>query len=99
MYMCHYAFETINWYNYSEPPLVHTIITNRCTVCHAEQPAWQGLYGAPKGVALEVPEQTAHHAKRIYLQSAISLAMPPSNKSNMLPEERLLIKQWYEANR
>ena len=78
---------------------VHTIITNRCTVCHAEQPAWQGLYGAPKGVALEVPEQTAHHAKRIYLQSAISLAMPPSNKSNMLPEERLLIKQWYEANR
>ena len=78
---------------------VHTIITNRCTVCHAEQPAWQGLYGAPKGVALEVPEQTALHAKRIYMQSAISAAMPPSNKSNMLPEERLLIKEWYEAHR
>lgn len=78
---------------------VHTIITNRCTVCHAEQPAWQGLYGAPKGVVLEVPEQTALHAKRIYMQSAISAAMPPSNKSNMLPEERLLIKEWYEAHR
>ena len=48
---------------------------------------------------LEVPEQTALHAKRIYMQSAISAAMPPSNKSNMLPEERLLIKEWYEAHR
>lgn len=78
---------------------VHTIVTNRCTVCHAEQPAWQGLYGAPKGVALETPEQTALHAKRIYLQSAISVAMPPANKSNMLPEERAVLKEWYEANR
>lgn len=78
---------------------VHTIITNRCTVCHAEQPAWQGLYGAPKGVVLEAPEDTVVHAKRLYMQSAISAAMPPANKSNMLPEERALIKQWYEANR
>ena len=78
---------------------VHTIISNRCTVCHAEQPAWQGLYGAPKGVALETPEETALHAKRIYMQSALSVAMPPANKSNMLPEERLLIKEWYEQNR
>jgi len=78
---------------------VHTIITNRCTVCHAEQPAWPSLYGAPKGVALEVPAETALHAKRIYMQSAISGAMPPANKSNMLPEERLLIKEWYEDNR
>ncbi len=78
---------------------VHTIITNRCTVCHAEQPAWPSLYGAPKGVALEVPADTALHAKRIYMQSAISVAMPPANKSNMLPEERLLIKEWYEDNR
>lgn len=78
---------------------VHTIITNRCTVCHAEQPAWPSLYGAPKGVALEVPADTVLHAKRIYMQSAISGAMPPANKSNMLPEERLLIKEWYEDNR
>jgi len=78
---------------------VHTIITNRCTVCHAEQPAWPSLYGAPKGVALEVPADTALHGERIYMQSAISGAMPPANKSNMLPEERLLIKEWYEDNR
>jgi len=78
---------------------VHTIIANRCTVCHAEQPAWQGLYGAPKGVALESPEQTAFHAKRIYLQSAISTAMPPANKSNMLPEERAVLKEWFENHR
>ena len=78
---------------------VHTIISNRCTVCHAEQPAWQGLYGAPKGVMLETPAETALHAKRIYMQSALTVAMPPANKSNMLPEERLLIKEWYEQNR
>ncbi|MGB0823420.1 MAG: hypothetical protein ACPGSK_04755 [Alphaproteobacteria bacterium] len=78
---------------------VHTIVQNRCTVCHAEAPAWQGLYGAPKAVALETPEETAIHAKRIYLQSALTDAMPPANKSGMRAEERLAIKEWFETYR
>ena len=78
---------------------VHTIVQNRCVVCHAENPAWQGLYAAPKGVALETPEETAIHAKRIYLQSALTDAMPPANKSGMRAEERLAIKEWFETYR
>ena len=78
---------------------VHTIIQNRCTVCHANAPAWEGLYGAPKAVALETPEETALHAKRIYLRAALSNAMPPANKSGMQEEERQAIKAWFETYR
>ena len=78
---------------------VHTIIQNRCTVCHANAPAWEGLYGAPKAVALETPEETALHAKRIYLHAALSNAMPPANKSGMQEEERQAIKAWFETYR
>jgi uncharacterized membrane protein len=76
---------------------VTDIVLGRCSMCHAAEPNWQGMYWAPKGVVLETPEQIASEARRIYLQSGISHAMPPGNLSYMEPEERAAIVRWFRA--
>ncbi|MEO1705735.1 MAG: cysteine desulfurase, partial [Pseudomonadota bacterium] len=70
-------------------------VTIRCSMCHAAEPAWAGLYWAPKGVHLEDPLDIARHARGIYLQSGVSHAMPPANLSRMQEDERALIIAWY----
>ena len=58
------------------------------------------MISAPKGVLLETSFDIATTARNIYLQSAVSHAMPPANLSYMEPAERALVRQWYErANR
>jgi uncharacterized membrane protein len=76
---------------------VTQIVQGRCSMCHAAEPAWEGMYWPPKGVVLETPTQIAHEAHRIYLQSGISHAMPPGNLSYMEPEEREAIVRWYRG--
>jgi uncharacterized membrane protein len=41
--------------------------------------------------------QIAAEAKAIYIQSGVSHAMPPANVAYMEPEERALIRDWFEA--
>ncbi|MEM9350254.1 MAG: urate hydroxylase PuuD [Pseudomonadota bacterium] len=67
----------------------------RCSMCHAAEPVWAGLYWAPKGVELEEAHDIVRHARGIYLQSGVSHAMPPANLSRMQEEERALITAWY----
>ena len=76
---------------------VHDIVASRCTVCHAAEPAWAGLYWPPKGVRLESEADVAHHARAIYLQAGVSHAMPPANLSYMEDAERAQIVAWYTA--
>jgi uncharacterized membrane protein len=76
---------------------VVSIVQGRCSMCHAAEPAWEGMHWPPKGVVLETPAQIAQEARRIYLQSGISHAMPPGNLSYMEPEERLAIIRWFRA--
>jgi uncharacterized membrane protein len=79
---------------------VTDIVMGRCSMCHAAEPVWDGLHWAPKGVVLETPEQIATEARRIYLQSGLSHAMPPGNLSYMEPAERAAIVRWFtEAGR
>ncbi|MGL5010329.1 MAG: urate hydroxylase PuuD, partial [Paracoccaceae bacterium] len=59
---------------------VTDIVLGHCSMCHATEPVWQGLHWPPKGVVLETPEQIAHNARRIYLQSGLSHAMPPAGR-------------------
>ncbi len=73
------------------------IVQGRCSMCHAAEPGWEGLYWPPKGVVLETPAQIAHAARRIYMQAGITHAMPPANLSNIEPEERAKIVQWFRA--
>ena len=71
------------------------IVQGRCSMCHAAEPGWEGLYWPPKGVVLETPAQIAHEAKRIYLQAGVTHAMPPGNLSFIEPEERAKIVEWF----
>jgi uncharacterized membrane protein len=73
------------------------IVQGRCSMCHASEPAWEGLHWPPKGVVLETEAQIAHEARRIALQAGFSHAMPPGNLSWMEPEERAKIVDWYRA--
>jgi uncharacterized membrane protein len=73
------------------------IVQSRCSMCHAAEPAWEGLLWPPKGVVLETEAQIAAEARRIYLQSGISHAMPPGNLSYMEPEERAAIVRWFRG--
>jgi uncharacterized membrane protein len=76
---------------------VVSIVQGRCSMCHASEPVWEGMYWAPKGVVLETPAQIAQEARRIYLQSGVTHAMPPGNLSYMEPDERLAIIRWFRA--
>ena len=74
---------------------VHDIVSGRCSMCHAREPVWAGLYWPPKGVVLETPSDIARHARDIYLQAGVTHAMPPGNLTWIEAEERAAIVQWY----
>ena len=78
---------------------MHNIVLGRCSMCHAKEPSWDGIYWPPKGVVLESEADLATQAKAVYLQSGLSHAMPPANLSYMEPQERAAIVAWYRAAR
>ena len=75
---------------------VHDIISARCTMCHAREPLWDGFLHAPKGFIIENKEDIKRYARQVYVQSALSKAMPPNNISYMEDIERFTIQYWYE---
>ena len=76
---------------------VSDIVMGRCSMCHAAEPAYDGIHWAPKGVILETPAQIANWAREIYVQAGLSHAMPPANVSYIVPEERAKIVAWYRG--
>jgi uncharacterized membrane protein len=76
---------------------VTSIVQGRCSMCHAAEPAWEGIHWPPKNVVLETPAQIAHEAARIYMQAGITHAMPPANLSFIEPAERAKIVEWFRA--
>ena len=75
-----------------------TVIGN-CSMCHAREPAWDGIRWAPKGIYLETPSDVARHADLIYLQAGITNAMPPPNAIQMDQTARKTIIAWVKAAR
>ncbi len=73
------------------------IVMGRCSMCHAAEPAWDGLHWAPRGVKLETPGQIARQAREIYLQAGVSHGMPQANLSWMEEDERAKIRAWFEG--
>jgi uncharacterized membrane protein len=73
------------------------IVQGRCSMCHAAEPVYDGVYWAPKNVVLETPAQIATEASRIYMQAGLTHAMPPANLSYMEPAEREAILRWFRA--
>ena len=71
---------------------VHDIFSARCTMCHAREPLWDGFLHPPKGFVVENKEDIKRYARQVYVQSAISKAMPPNNISYMEEIERFTIQ-------
>ena len=78
---------------------VYDVVMGRCSMCHANEPQWEGISVPPKGVVLETEADIAAHAKAIFWQSAASHAMPPANITYMEDSERALIRLWYLESR
>ncbi len=75
---------------------VRETVLGRCSMCHAQEPFWDGIGVAPKGVVLETDEEILRHAHEIYIQAGRSNAMPPGNVTEISGEERQLIVSWFE---
>ena len=72
-------------------------VIGRCSMCHTAEPSWPGVPRAPKGVMLDSDAAIAAHAREIYLQAGRSHAMPPGNVTEIEPQERRAIVDWYRA--
>jgi Predicted membrane protein len=70
-------------------------VQTRCAMCHTAEPAWPGLYEAPKNVILDNDIAIANHARDIAMQAGYAHAMPPGNATEMTDEERALIVAWF----
>lgn len=76
---------------------VAEVIATRCAMCHADEPAWDGIHQPPGHLLLGEPDVIVANARRIHLWAGLSDAMPPGNVSGMTAGERALISGWYGA--
>ncbi len=76
---------------------VRDVVQSRCSMCHANEPVWDGIVRAPKSVKLETDGEIAAHAREIYIQAGRSHAMPPGNITDLSNEERQLLVAWFET--
>jgi uncharacterized membrane protein len=70
-------------------------VQGRCSMCHTAEPVWPGVHQAPKNVILDTDAAVANHAHAIAIQAGWSHAMPPGNVTEMTPQERALLVEWY----
>tara|TARA_X000000950_G_scaffold69621_1_gene86254 strand:+ start:3951 stop:5186 length:1236 start_codon:yes stop_codon:yes gene_type:complete len=70
------------------------LVTERCAICHAAVPQWDGMGFPPKGVMLETEADILAQVDAIYWQVAASHAMPPGNVIWVEPEERAMLAKW-----
>ena len=76
---------------------VQNIVLGNCSMCHAREPSWEGIWRAPKGVYLETPADIARAAHQIYMQAGVSHAMPPPSVSFVEEDDRIAIVKWFRA--
>ena len=70
------------------------LVTERCAICHARVPQWDGMVFPPKGVVLETESDILRQMDDIYWQVAASHAMPPGNVIWVEDEERAMLARW-----
>lgn len=78
------------------------IVQSKCSMCHAQEPGWEGIHRAPKNVMFETEKQIARRAQQIYIQSGASHAMPPPFVSKfgikLTSNERQILIDWYKQS-
>ena len=65
------------------------VLQARCYSCH-------GAALQMKNVRLDSPQGVAQNALNIYQQAVVLAQMPMNNATGITPQERALIKRWYE---
>ncbi len=84
--------------SYGNHDEIHTaaveLVIERCSACHAQEPLWEGLAFAPKGIYLETEAEAVKLVDDIFWKAASSHAMPPGNVIWMEDEERALLAAW-----
>jgi len=78
---------------------VEDIVMSRCSMCHAPEPVWLGIVRPPKGVLLDTPARIRAQAREIAASAAWSSAMPPSNVTDITPQERRVLAEWVSSGR
>lgn len=73
---------------------IHTVIQERCTVCHSAKPTSPLFSAAPAGVMFDTPQQIQAQAARIQAQAVASQIMPLGNITQMTQEERNMVGAW-----
>lgn len=73
---------------------VHSVIQERCAVCHSAKPTSPLFSAAPAGVMFDTPEQIRQQAARIQAQAITTQIMPLGNITQMTQQERDLIGAW-----
>ena len=73
------------------------LVIERCSICHAREPQWDGLAFAPKGVYLETESDVVRHREAVFWQVAASRAMPPGNLIWVEDNERAMLAQWLDS--
>jgi len=76
---------------------VEDIVVSRCSMCHATEPVWMGITVPPKGILLDTAARIRVNAREIAIAAAWSSAMPPSNVTDITPEEREVLGAWASA--
>ncbi|WP_248796727.1 urate hydroxylase PuuD [Pseudomonas sp. MWU13-2105] len=73
---------------------VHSVIQERCAVCHSAQPSSPLFSSAPAGVIFDTAQQIQQLAPRIQAQAITTQIMPLGNITQMTQQERDLIAAW-----
>jgi uncharacterized membrane protein len=72
------------------------VVQQRCTSCHASEPANSAFTSAPLGVELDTIDGLRLNAERVYLATVINRTMPLGNLTQMTETERTAIANWFE---
>jgi uncharacterized membrane protein len=72
------------------------IVAQRCAVCHAAQPRFEGITEAPNGVMLDSPARIAAQAPLIYQQAVVTRVMPLNNLTGITESERQQLAEWVQ---
>jgi len=75
---------------------VHSVIQQRCAVCHSAKPSSPLFSTAPAGVMFDTPQQIQQLAPRIQAQAVVTQIMPLGNITQMTQQERDLIGAWID---
>jgi uncharacterized membrane protein len=68
---------------------VKGVVAQRCAMCHSAAMA-------SKGISFDSPDSIKRHAQQMYQQAVVTKQMPLNNATQITPDERNLIKRWYE---